>query len=220
MRTRVQNNYWQLGSIHMTQSMFQKAIFILIFMASASGCSATREVTELGEPGRVHISYAAGIKLKDNSWENADDETIFGFVDADRRLDSLGSWGVAKLLVGTGDAPDFTTDPDADSAGTSEICLGLRRYTAFGRVEPFVSAGIAVLSAGITGYDEKGSDAFPIEDEVTLGLWGDVGLQVPITESFTLGASAHYSIGPEIDFESAKVQPGGMSVLLNAGWRY
>jgi len=168
----------------------------------------------------MHASYAAGVKLKESGWSPAETESVIGFVDFDLRLDALHSWLVAKLLVGSaGEVPNFVADPDADSSGTSEICLGLRTYRALGRVEPFARAGITLLTAGVTSYDEGSFNAFGIDKELAFGGWVDAGLRVPITAAFTVGLVAQYSVGSDVELDGEGVQPGGTSLLITLGLR-
>jgi hypothetical protein len=168
----------------------------------------------------MHVSYAAGGKLKESGWSPAETETVIGFVDFDRHLDSLGAWLAAKLLVGSaGEVPDFVVDPDADSSGTAEFCLGLRTYGSWRRVEPFASLGLALLTAGVTGYDEGAYDAFGIDEEVALGGWVDVGFQVPLTPSLVVGVVVHHSVSGEVDLDAGRVELGGTSLLLTLGAR-
>jgi hypothetical protein len=202
-------------------SMVRTALPLLL--ASVSGgvaaCTTTQDSTELGTPGRAHVSYAAGWKYKDSGWSPGQDEAVLGFVDADLRLEALPAWLVGKLLVGSADVPEAVTDPDADSAGTGELCVGLRKYASLGRAEPYASAGIALLTAGITGYRDETADAFSIDDGFSLGAWADAGIRWPITRSFTVGFVGHFSVGGEVELEGTDVQPGGASLLLTLGWR-
>ena len=177
------------------------------------------DLTDLGTPGRKHISYAAGWKLKEDAWSPGENESVFLGVDFDRELQSFPAWLVAKILVGTGDVPEFVTAPDADSTGTAELCVGLRKYGSLGRTEPFASAGVAWLTGGITGYKEETADAFSIGEESTLGVWADVGIQVPVTRSFTLGFIAHHSVGSEVQIEGSGLELGGTSLLFTLGVR-
>jgi len=193
----------------------------LALAACVAACADMPPVTELGSPGRMHVSYAAGPKFKSSRWSPGERETMFGFLDVDRRMESTGLWLAAKLLVGSGDVPAVVAaaEPNADSTGTSELCLGLRKYVSLGRAEPFVSLGVAMLSAGVTGYRDETSNAFSIAEDLAFGGWADAGLRMPITQSFTVGLGVHYSISGDVDLAGSEIAPGGTSVLFTIGIR-
>jgi len=196
---------------------FLVLLLLALFLAS---CNVHRRTTPVGIPGAGHASYAIGWKGKDSSWEGAEDEFVFGMLDFDVRIERKPIWFTGKLLFGTADEPDYVADPRADQSGTAEFDFGLRTYTVIGRVEPFVSGGLAILYGSVTGDDDYSYYSTTFDDAATLGGWVDAGFHVPISPQWGVGLVVHYSHADEQELEGRDVQLGGLSVLFTIGGRW
>lgn len=186
-------------------------------------CVLPEPRTPIGTPGLIHASYALGYKNKESNWKPADDEVVVGIVDFDHRLPRAPLWVVAKALLGySGDYPAYVTDPDAESSGTAELCLGLRKYVSVGELEPFVSGGVAILYGSISEYrnDYYYGYSRTIDDAAAFGGWVDAGFHLPLSPAWGIGVVLHYSHGREQGLGGDDVQLGGTSVLFTIGLRW
>lgn len=198
-----------------------------LFLGSISlllgACVMPQPRTPIGTPGLIHASYALGYKNRDDSWNPADEEALLGIVDFDHRLPRFPAWLVAKALLGySGDVPGYVVDPDAESSGTAEFCLGLRKYTTFGELEPFVSGGVAILYGSINEYrsNYRYSYSHNIHEAAAVGGWVDAGFHLPLSPAWGIGLVLHYSHGNEQGLGPDSVQLGGTSVLITIGARW
>jgi len=196
----------------------------ILVLAGAAACScraAPPEATPIGTPSRSHISYATGYTRLSSGWSGARDQWAFGVLDADWRPRGWPVWIAGQMLLTySGDAPDIAPDY-ADFSGAYEFSLGLRRYTAVGRTEPWIGAGVALLGGSVSEELQSGgwywSDQ--LDDDVAWGWYADAGVQVPLTPLFTLGLVVRWSQGGDLDLFRDEVESGGLSVLALIGSR-
>ena len=153
----------------MLESLPKRLPALALLVLFLGSCHLHRPTTPIGVPAYGHASYALGWKGKDSSWDGAEDEFVFGVIDFDARIQRTPVWFVGKILTGTADEPDYVTDPRADSSGTSEFAIGVRKYTVLASAEPFVSGGIALLYGSITGDDDYSYYSRTLDSEIAPG---------------------------------------------------
>jgi len=191
--------------------------------AMAWGCrAAPPEAPPIGRPAPAHISYATGYRSMSGDWSGARHHWVFGVLDGDWRPRGWPVWIAGQMLFSyADDAPDFAPG-FADSSGTYELSLGLRRYAAWGRAEPWIGAGVAVLGGSVSERVRYSGWYYndTLDDDVVLGWYADAGVQVPLTPLFTLGLVVRWSDGADFDLFGQDVDPGGVSVLALIGTRF
>ena len=194
----------------------------VLLVATTCACTAAPpEATPIGTPSPRHISYSTGYTRLSSGWSGARDQWAFGVLDADWRPPGWPVWIAGQMLLTySSDTPDIAPGY-ADFSGAYEFSLGVRRYTAVGRAEPWVGAGVALLGGSVCVQFQSGgwywSDQ--LDDDVAWGWYADAGVQVPLTPLFTLGLVVRWSDGADLDLFDEDVQPGGFSVLALIGSR-
>jgi len=184
--------------------------------------SAPPEATPIGAPASAHISFATGYKGLDSSWSGADDHWVFGILDGDLRPPGWPVWIAGQMLFTyADDAPD-NAPPYADYSETYELSLGLRRYANWGRFEPYVGAGAALIGGSVI----DSGDAYgwywvnEVDDDFAWGWYAEGGVLAPLNPVFTLGLALRWSDAAAAELLGRDVELGGLSVLFLIGARF
>ena len=195
---------------------------VLAGLLTSACMAAGPEATPIGQPAPGHAAYALGYKGLSSGWSGADDHFVFGLLDGDWRPSGWPVWIAGQMLFSySDDAPD-SAPFYADYGETYEFSLGLRRYTSWGRVEPWVGAGAVLLGGSVV---ETG-DAYgwywveELDDDWVWGWYADGGVLVPLNPVFTLGLALRWSDGGSAELLDEDVELGGFSALLLIGARF
>ena len=199
-----------------------RLITSLLVCATLLGCNAPPEATPLGVAAPGHFSYATGYRNQGDGWDDADDQWVFGAFDADWRPPGWPVWIAGQMLLSTAERAPDSAPSFADSSGSYEFSLGLRRYTAVGIVEPWIGAGAALIGGSVSSYASSGgwywSDQ--LDDDLAWGWYVDAGVQVPLSPLFVLGLALRHSEGGDLELFGQDLESGGTSVLFLIGGRF
>jgi len=126
------------------------------------------------------------------------------------------------MLFSYDDDPPEEAPIFADYSETYEFSLGLRRYTKWGRFEPWIGAGVAWIGASVgdASYDYCWCWSDELEDEAAFGWYADAGVLAPLNPAFHLGLAVRWSDAGQAEMFGEDTELGGLGILLLIGSRF
>lgn len=158
-----------------------------------------------------------GIKsLDDKDWPQLDNQLELGVLfDLKQK-----SWPISIALDARISSDSNTVNLTETTASTFEFNLGVRKYFEFENSDfkPYINGGLALISAEIEKKTTSGNTVTTTtEDDNAVGSWFGGGVNLALTEEFSIGLDIRYSQG-DVTIFNLNREAGGFHAGLTAGY--